>query len=116
MLFFSKRKTPYVPDDDRLRQVIDILFPPLRTEEMPDGTKMQIDYSVDSNLDAVLIDLEEGQNDEVTRNTIRSCVKSIGRVRTILEAWQEIDLESKFLMVDTPDSKSIDDIVAGDEH
>lgn len=112
---FFKRKHQYVPDDERLRQIIAILFPPLVTEELPDGTKIQVDYSVDSNLDAALIDLEEEQNDEVTRNTIRKCAKCLYKVRQILEAQQQIDLEAKFLMVDTPQDESIENIKAAEE-
>ena len=55
MLFWKKK---YIPDDERLAKVIDIMFPPLEVARTPDGKKYHIDYSIDSNLDAVLLDLQ----------------------------------------------------------
>lgn len=111
----KKRRESYVPEDERLRQVIGILFPPLETEDLPDGSRVQIDYSVDSNLDAVLLDLEDGHNDESARSTLRDCIKRVARVRDILEAHHQIDLEAKALFVDTPREVPLEDaIIASD--
>ena len=96
MMFWKKRLT----DDERILKVIEILFPPLKLEEGSDGTKFHIDYSVDSNLDAALMDLEEGHNDPVVRNTISKCIKRINDVRRILEAFPELNSEAKYLIVD----------------
>ena len=98
MTFWKKKK--YVPDDERLARVIKILFPPLEIARTPDGTKYHIDYSIDSNLDAVLMDLQEGNNDAACQKTLESCVKKLNEVRRVLEAYAEMDAEAKYLIVD----------------
>jgi hypothetical protein len=83
------------PADEKLEQIKKILFPPLELkEEMGnDGTKVKfhIDYSVDSNLDAVLMDLEEGHNDPVARKTISKVVDRLNDARRLLEAYAQLD-------------------------
>lgn len=97
MMFWKKK---YVPDDERLAKVISILFPPLEVARTPDGTKYHIDYSIDSNLDAVLLDLIEGNNDAACQRTLESCIRKLNDVRRVLEAYAEMDAEAKYLVVD----------------
>ncbi len=97
MLFWKKK---YVPDDERLAKVISILFPPLEVARTPDGTKYHIDYSIDSNLDAVLLDLQEGNNDAACQRTLESCIRKLNDVRRVLEAYAEMDAEAQYLVVD----------------
>lgn len=99
-LFRIERKDPATEAELKLQQISNILFPPLHTQTTPDGAKYQVDYSVDSNLDAALIDLEDGNNDKVSQKTIRSVANKLFKVRKLLEAYSEIDPESKFLVVD----------------
>lgn len=101
MIFWKKKK--YVPDDERLQQIIDLLYPPLKTARTPAGVKYHIDYSVDSNLDAVLMDLQEGTNDAAVQKTLNTCIKKLNQVRTILEAYAELDKEAQYLIVDDED-------------
>lgn len=96
---FSIKRTPKTSAEQKLEQVIEILFPPLRLEQEGE-TKYHIDFSADTNLDAVLIDLEEGHNDEVAQKTIRGVANRLVRVRKLLEAYAEIDKDAKYIIVD----------------
>jgi hypothetical protein len=99
-MFWWTKKDPQTEAEKKLQQIADLLFPPLETSMSPDGQKYQIDYSVDSNLDAVLIDLEDGHNDRITQKTIRTISDRLLAVRRLLEAFAEIDPEAKYMIVD----------------
>ena len=108
-----KRKIQ-TPAEIQLEQIKNIMFPQLTTEQElnNDGTiiKFHVDYSVDSNLDAVLIDLQEGHNDEVVQGTINEVVKKLIQVRRMLEAYAKMDPEAKYIIVENPKNESIEDI------
>jgi hypothetical protein len=92
------------PADQKLEQIKTLLFPPLELKEQLSETgskiKYHIDYSVDSNLDAVLMDLEEGHNDPVARKTISKMVGKLNQARRLLEAYAELNEEAKYIIVD----------------
>ena len=67
-----------------------------------------VDRSVDANLVAALIDLEDDRNDPVTRKTIRACIQRLIEVRDILEAKHRVDEKARYLMVDTRGSSDRD--------
>jgi len=102
------------PAELKLEQIKNLLFPPLELNEelSNDGSimKFHVDYSVDSNLDAALMDLQEGQNDEVTQGTINEVTKRLIQVRKLLEAYAQIDKDAKYIIVDNPKSENIEDI------
>ena len=102
------------PAELKLEQIKTLLFPPLELNEelSNDGSimKFHIDYSVDSNLDAALMDLQDGQNDEVTQGTINEVTKRLMQVRKLLEAYAQIDKDAKYIIVDNPKSQNIEDI------
>lgn len=102
MLFWKKK---YIPDDERLLKITKILYPPLEVARTPDGTKYHIDYSIDSNLDAVLLDLQEGNNDAACQKTLESCIRKLNEVRRILEAYAVMDDEAKYLVVDNGENE-----------
>ena len=85
-----------------MQQVVDILFPPLETREGKDGV-YQIDYSIDSNLQSALVDLQDGTNDKIVQDTIAKAIDALIKVRNILEVYPEIDERAKYIIVDTPD-------------
>lgn len=90
----------------KLNEVINILFPPLRVEEETDGEttfKFMVDSSVDNNLYAVLTDLQEGNNDETCHNTLNRCITALNKVRTLLEAYMQLDEEAKYIVVEPPE-------------
>lgn len=98
------------PADQKIEQIIKLLFPPLELKEQManDGSKIKyhIDYSVDSNLDAVLMDLEEGHNDPVARKTISKVIERLNEARRLLEAYAQIDTDAKYIIVD--DGEDVD--------
>lgn len=109
------QKKPETPAEIKLEQIRQLLFPQLELNEEigKDGSviKFHVDYSVDSNLDAVLMDLQDGNNDEVTQGTINDVVKKLIEARKLLEAYAEFDKEAKYIIVDNPKTEKIDDII-----
>jgi hypothetical protein len=101
MFGWLKPKTVVVRQED-LQRVVDILFPALVTQEGKDGI-FQIDYSVDSNLQSALYDLEEGTNDQVVQDTIKKAIDSLIEARKVLQAYPILDQRAKYVIVDTPD-------------
>lgn len=101
MLKWLKPKTVIIRPEEA-QQIVDILFPPLETREGKDGV-YQIDYSVDSNLQSALIDLQDGVNDKVVQDTISKAIDALIKARNILQVYPELDERSKYVIVDTPD-------------
>ena len=81
---FKVERKPNTPAEEKLEQIKNILFPPSKLEESldKDGSlyKWQVDYSADMNLDAALIDLQEGHNDTVVQNTIKGVLLSLEEI------------------------------------
>jgi hypothetical protein len=96
---------------EEMQQLADLLFPPLKTIENGDDV-FQIDYSADSNLDAVLMDLQDGNNDPASHKTLIGVIKRLNKARKILRAYAILDLRSKYLIVDNPEEN--DEITARD--
>lgn len=98
----------------KLDQIKDILFPPVKIHEtVEEGEKLRymVDYSVDNNLYSVLLDLQEGNNDEICQNTLNKCIKAMDKVRKILEVNMQLDDGSKYIVVEMlDDGLSIDEI------
>lgn len=115
---WTVKKKINTPADQKLEIISNLLFPPLKLDQRldSDGTPMKfhIDYSVDSNLDAVLMDLQEGNNDEVAHKTINTCIKKLNQVRRILEAYAELDKDAKYIIVD--DSEVDEHEITAREH
>jgi hypothetical protein len=99
----NKNPEPTIPEE-KIKQIIDILFPQLHLHEQIDESgisyKYHIDYSVDSNLDAALMDLQEGKNDPIVHSTITKAITRLNKARRILEAYASIDPEAKYIIVD----------------
>ena len=92
------------------QQVCDILFPqPI--ESIQDNFTFLTDHSIDLNLHAVLIDLEEGNNDETARNTIKQILVKLGEARELLMANYELSSKSHYLVVEAP-GKTIEERVS----
>ena len=90
------------------QDLCDLLFPQPTETSDESGTYL-IDRSVDLNLQSALIDLENGVNDEVVRNTIRKVITKLGDARDILYANYRIQEGASYLQVDPPDD-SLDKI------
>jgi hypothetical protein len=90
-----------------LDRIANLLYPEPE-EKIKDGLVIVVDRSVDANLNAALLDLEDGTNDEVTRRTIRACLQRLFEVRDILEAKHRVNEKASYLMVDSPGSRDRD--------
>ena len=103
MPWIIKRK-PATPAEEQIEQIKALLFPPLvlQQEMQSDGNtiKFHIDYSADSNLDAALMDLQEGYNDPAAHKTILDVIKRLNKLRTMLEAYAELDKDAKYILVE----------------
>ena len=108
------KKKINTPAELKLEQIKELLFPQLELNEeiSNDGSviKFHIDYSVDSNLEAALMDLQDGQNDEATQKTINDVIKRLIKVRKMLEAYAKFNAEAKYIIVDNPKENTIEDI------
>lgn len=113
---WTVEKKPATPAEEKLEQIRKILFPDSELQEDIDPKtgqtfKWQVDYSADMNLDAALIDLQEGHNDTPVHNTIISITKRLTQVRTILEQHMELDPEAQYIMVESEKGNSnVEDI------
>jgi hypothetical protein len=96
---FSVKKKIKTSSDEKIEQLIAILFPPMKLEE-ENGIKFHIDYSVDGNLDAVISDLEDGHNDKVAQDTLKDVANRLVKVRKMLEAYRELDKNAQYIIVD----------------
>lgn len=98
-------KRPVSSAEQKLQEIRDMLFPPLELNEElgKDGNliKYHIDYSVDSNIDAALADLYDGNNDSVVQSTLNKVNERLNKVRRMLEAYPIIDDDAKYIIVDT---------------
>jgi hypothetical protein len=98
-MFKIVKQHPTEPADQRLHQITEILFPQLKLHIDENGTKYHIDYGADSNLDAALNDLQDGYNDQATQDTIKAIADRLLEVRRILEAYNEIDTQAKYYVI-----------------
>ena len=106
MINLFKPKTVVVRDEIA-QKVCDILFPP-HEEKEEDGQTFIVDYSADNNLMSALADLEDGSNDEVTRETIRTIIGKLGEARQLLMANYPITKKARYLLVNTPPHNPIE--------
>lgn len=111
-------KKTYTPADKKIEEIVNILFPPLELKQEidKDGSvfKYHVDYSADSNLDAALIDLQDGHNDEVVHKTINNTIDRLMKVRRLLEAFAELDKDAKYIIVDTDKDFEEDEVTPRD--
>lgn len=100
MLKFFRTK-PKTTSEQKLEDILNILFPPYEKQTLNNGDKILIDFSIDMNLEAALADLEDGHNDKTSQRTIKKCIERLISVRKILEAYGEIDnTDFKYIVVD----------------
>jgi len=98
-MFNMFKPKPKTTADEKLEEIKNILFPPFKKQSKEDITFL-IDYSVDSNLQAAITDLEEGHSDEIVQGTINKVIDRLVEVRKILKAYGEFDTEAKYIIVD----------------
>lgn len=89
-MFNMKKVEPITQNDRLLKEVADLLFPKFEVREV-DGEKYSVDSSVDTNIEAVMTDIQEGYVDEVCVTTLKACFEKIYKVRELLKAFHEMD-------------------------
>lgn len=102
--WFKVAKVPQTPAEVRLEEIKNILFPPLELREGLDNGetfKYHVDYSADSNLGAALADIEDGFADKPVADTIKDVQLRLEAVRKALEAFEVLDKDAKYIIVDT---------------
>ena len=90
MFSMKKVESNFSHSDRLLREVVDLLFPKFEVREV-EGEKYSIDSSVDTNIEAVLTDIQDGYVDEVCVTTLKACFEKIYKVRQLLKAFHEMD-------------------------
>ena len=98
-MFSMFKAKPKTTAEQKLEEIKNILFPPFAKQSKEDITFL-IDYSADSNLQAVITDLEEGHNDEIVQGTINKVIDRLVEVRKILKAYGEFDTDAQYIIVD----------------
>lgn len=100
----EKEKRPLTTAEEKLEEIKQLLFPQLELHEeiteSGDIIKYHVDYSVDSNIDAALIDLYDGNNDSIVQSTLNKAVTRLNKARKILEAYASLDKDAKYIIVD----------------
>lgn len=108
--YFAMKPKPKTTADEKIERIINILFPPLELHTDKNGDKFHVDYSVDTNLEAALMDLEEGHNDAASQKTVRNVTNRIIKVRQLLEAYREIHDEAKYFIADDLEENDLEKI------
>jgi hypothetical protein len=100
MRWFWQDKNPDVVDF-----IKKTLFPPI-IRRVEDGTEFFIDRAVDTNLEVVYHDLQEGHCDEMTLNTLRFAIDQLQKVRNRYNIHYPIksDQTTSFYMVSANES------------
>lgn len=99
--------------DKKLEEIKNILFPPTKVHEQVEAgekVRFMIDYSIDNNLYAVLIDLQEGHNDKAVQDTVNKCITALIKVRDILEAHMMLDKEAKYITVEMLENINVEEV------
>lgn len=105
-------RKPLTTAEQKLEEIKEILFPALELHEevTPEGEiiKYHVDYSVDSNVDAALMDLYGGENDAVVQATLNKAVSRLHKVRKLLEAYAVFDKDAKYIIVDDGKNEDVE--------
>lgn len=102
-------------ENEKLNSIKNILFPLLENQVGLDPNtgkdiKFCIDYSVDTNLDAILMDFQEGYTDESVQKTLKSVIEKLHQVRKILDAHSRMDKDVQYLVVDDNTNHAYDSL------
>lgn len=117
MFFKFFKEDPKTEAERKLQELTELLFPPLTVRTDEKGNKFHVDYSADSNLEAALIDLEDGNNDRVTQKTIRKVADRLFDARKLLNVYNDMDRDAKYYVIDISETEELEDIITStDDH
>lgn len=99
----------------KLIEIEKILFPPLElnnyVSETGEVIKYHTDYCIDSALESVLTDLQDGNNDKTCQDTLNSVIKRLICIRKILGIETSFDKEAQYIKVENLDvGQNLEDI------
>ena len=100
-MFTVKKKNPETPAEIKIEEIKNLLFPPLELKEtIKDGDimKYHIDYSIDTNLDSAITDIQEGYNDKSVIDTLSDVLNRLYKVRELVEAHMELDKDAQYII------------------
>ena len=98
----SKSMSPAGHADSTIQQIERLLFPPFEVHHTNDGAEICVDRSVDTNLYAALVDLEEGIVDEIVLKSIKDSIDVLTQVRHLLNVKQQLVTDPELLVVAPP--------------
>jgi hypothetical protein len=112
MLFWKKKTDSKILSEaeHKLKMIENILFPQYSLESTPDGKFFHVDCAVDSNLEAMLCDLQDGYNDAVAHNTINSVTKKLLEARKLLGVKNYMDKRAEYIILDLTHNNDFGDI------
>jgi hypothetical protein len=110
-MFSWFKKKPKQFERKELELIAQILFPSLETRIDKDGNVYQIDKSVDTNLESILYELQDGNNDRVSHDSLNSVIGRLIEVRKILDVYPELDKKTKYIIVDDDVKRNIADSI-----
>jgi len=96
--FFRKKKKNTA--EEKLDQISKLLFPHYETQKDDQGRVFVVDYSVDSNIFAALMDLQDGNNDPIVHDILDHCNKQLMEAREILDAYSILNKKAEYVIVD----------------
>lgn len=110
-MFTWFKKKPKQFEGRELEQIAQILFPPLEKRTDKDGNIYQIDKSVDTNLESILYELQDGNNDRLSHESLNKVIGRLIEVRKILDVYPELDKKTKYIIVDDDEKRNSADSI-----
>ena len=107
-MFKWKRKITESEAQRQLDAIKNILFPHLETRTDNKENQYQIDKSVDTNLNSILYELQDGVNDGVIHKTINNIIGRLIEARKVLDIYPELDSKTKYVIIDDGSKKEED--------
>ena len=97
--YFFKKITKKSKEENQLEEVKSLLFPPFSKQKTENNDHYLIDSSADRELEAALIDLEDGISDDIVKNTIKDILYRLHKIRKILNPQQEINNKANIIFI-----------------
>ena len=79
-------------------------------EKEEDGKTYLVDYSVDMNIMSVINDIEDGNVDQVTKESLNDILRKLSKMRDILHANYSTE-NAQYLVVTTEDKLQRDETI-----
>jgi len=107
-MFWWKKQVTETEAHRQLDAIKKILFPPLETRTDNKENQYQIDKSVDTNLNSILYELQDGVNDGVIHTTINNIIGRLIEARKVIDVYPELDSKTKYVIIDDGTEKEED--------